>query len=93
MVFNVTRAPTNNIAVRKAVAYLMPRQTIATRVYHGFVTPLYSMPPAGYPSHIDSFATTYGRVPERCEGEGRAHGCGAADAVPARGLVDADALR
>lgn len=63
LTFNVTRQPTNNIAVRKAVAYLMPRQTIATRVYHGFVTPLYSMPPAGYPSHVDSFATTYGRVP------------------------------
>ena len=63
LTFNVTRQPTNNIAVRKAVAYLMPRQAIATRVYHGFVTPLYSMPPAGYPSHVDSFATTYGRVP------------------------------
>ena len=37
LVFNVKRAPTNNLAVRKAIAYLMPRQTIATRVYHGFV--------------------------------------------------------
>ena len=34
LVFNVKRAPTNNPAVRKAVAYLMPRQAIATRVYH-----------------------------------------------------------
>src|SRR5262249_60105586 len=63
LVFNVTRAPTNNAAVRKAVAYLMPRQQIATRVYHNFVQPLYSMPPAGYPSHTDAFATLYGRVP------------------------------
>jgi peptide/nickel transport system substrate-binding protein len=63
MVFNPTRAPTNNIAVRKAIAYLMPRQTIATRVYHGFVKPLYSMVPAGIPGHIDAFASMYGRAP------------------------------
>jgi peptide/nickel transport system substrate-binding protein len=63
LVFNPTRAPTNNIAVRKAIAYLMPRQTIATRVYHGFVQPLYSMVPAGLPGHIDAFASQYGRTP------------------------------
>jgi peptide/nickel transport system substrate-binding protein len=63
MVFNPTRAPTNNPAVRKAIAYLMPRQTIANRVYHGFVAPLYSMVPAGLPGHIDAFATQYGRLP------------------------------
>ena len=61
LVFNVKRAPTNNPAVRKAIAYLMPRQAIASRVYHNFVQPLYSMPPAGYPSHTDAFATLYGR--------------------------------
>jgi peptide/nickel transport system substrate-binding protein len=63
LTFNVTREPTNNIAVRKAVAYLMPRQAIATRVYRGFVQPLYSMPPAGYAAHTDAFATLYGRAP------------------------------
>ena len=63
MVFNPTRAPTNNPAVRKAIAYLMPRQTISNRVYHGFVKPLYSMVPAGLPGHIDAFATMYGRTP------------------------------
>jgi peptide/nickel transport system substrate-binding protein len=40
---------------------MMPRQAIASRVYHNFVQPLYSMPPAGYPSHTDAFATLYGR--------------------------------
>ena len=49
LVFNVKRTPFNNIAVRKAIAYLMPRQTIATRVYHGTVQPLYSMVPKGLP--------------------------------------------
>jgi peptide/nickel transport system substrate-binding protein len=63
LVFNPTRAPTNNLAVRKAIAYLMPRQTIANRVYHGLVQPLYSMVPAGIPGHIDAFATAFGRVP------------------------------
>ncbi|HZR92044.1 MAG TPA: ABC transporter substrate-binding protein [Gaiellaceae bacterium] len=63
LVFNPTRPPTNNIAVRKAIAYLFPRQTIASRVYHGFVQPLYSMVPAGLPGHIDAFKTVYGASP------------------------------
>lgn len=63
LVFNVTRAPFNNLAVRKAIAYLMPRQTIATRVYHGSVKPLYSMVPTGLASHTDAFKTMYGAVP------------------------------
>jgi peptide/nickel transport system substrate-binding protein len=63
LVFNPTRAPTNNPAVRKAIAYLMPRQTISTRVYHGFVKPLFSMVPTGLPGHIDAFASMYGRTP------------------------------
>jgi peptide/nickel transport system substrate-binding protein len=61
--FNVTRSPFNNVAVRRAVAYLMPRQTIASRVYRGYVRPLFSMPPAGMPGHIDAFASVYGRGP------------------------------
>jgi peptide/nickel transport system substrate-binding protein len=63
LTMNVKRPPANNIAVRRAIAYMMPRQTIATRVYHGFVKPLYSMPPAGLPGHTDAFAALYGRAP------------------------------
>ena len=63
LVLNVERPPFNNIAVRRAAAYLMPRQAIASRVYRGTVRPLYSMPPAGLPGHIDAFATQYGRSP------------------------------
>jgi peptide/nickel transport system substrate-binding protein len=63
LVMNVVREPANNIAVRRAIAYLMPRQTIASRVYHGQVQPLYSQVPAGYPGHIDAFASLYGRSP------------------------------
>jgi len=55
--------PTDNLAVRQAIAYLMPRQDIATRVYHGQVKPLYSMVAAGLPGHIDAFKTVYGAAP------------------------------
>jgi peptide/nickel transport system substrate-binding protein len=63
LVLNVKQAPFNNIAVRKALAYLMPRQTIATRVYHGLNKPLFSMVPAGLPGHTDAFKTLYGATP------------------------------
>jgi peptide/nickel transport system substrate-binding protein len=63
LVMNVKRPPANNVAVRRAVAYLMPRQAIAARVYHGQVQPLFSQVPVGYPGHIDAFATVYGRSP------------------------------
>lgn len=69
LVFNVVRPPFNNIAVRKAIAYLMPRQAIASRVYGGTVKPLFSMPPAGLPGHIDAFADLYGRTPNRAAAE------------------------
>jgi peptide/nickel transport system substrate-binding protein len=63
LVLNVKRAPTNKLAVRQALAYVFPRKTIASRVYHGNVAPLYSMVPAGLPGHIDAFATQYGTSP------------------------------
>jgi peptide/nickel transport system substrate-binding protein len=63
LVLNVKMAPTDKLAVRKAIAYLMPRQAIASRVYHGLVKPLYSMVAAGLPGHTDAFKTTYGATP------------------------------
>jgi len=63
LVLNVEREPFDNIAVRRALAYLIPRQAIASRVYNRTVKPLYSMPPAGLPGHIDAFAARYGRAP------------------------------
>jgi peptide/nickel transport system substrate-binding protein len=63
LVFNVKRAPFNNLAVRKALAYLIPRQDIASRVYHGSVKPLYSMVPAGLPGHTDAYKSLYGAAP------------------------------
>ena len=63
LVLDVNKAPTNNLAVRQALAYLMPRQDIATRVYHGQVDPLYSMVPAGLPGHTNAFGEMYGMAP------------------------------
>jgi peptide/nickel transport system substrate-binding protein len=63
LVLNVAREPFNNIAVRRALAYAFPRQAVASRVYRGDVKPLFSMPPAGLPGHVDAFASRYGRAP------------------------------
>jgi peptide/nickel transport system substrate-binding protein len=63
LVFNVKRPPFNNINVRKAIAYLIPRKTIASRVYHGTVAPLYSMVPKGLPGQTDAFKSVYGANP------------------------------
>jgi peptide/nickel transport system substrate-binding protein len=63
LVFNVKRPPYNNINVRKAIAYLFPRQTIASRVYHNTVTPLYSMVPKGLPGANGAYKKVYGAKP------------------------------
>jgi peptide/nickel transport system substrate-binding protein len=63
LVFNVKRPPYNNINVRRAIAYLMPRQVIANRVYHGTVKPLYSMVPQGLPGANKAYKTLYGGAP------------------------------
>lgn len=64
LTLDTTRAPTDKLAVRQAIAYLFPREAIAKQVYHGFVQPLYSMVPAGLPGHEDSFAKMYGKTPD-----------------------------
>jgi peptide/nickel transport system substrate-binding protein len=63
LVLNLGMPPTNKTAVRRAIAFLMPRQVIANRIYHGLVKPLYSMVPAGLPGHTDAFKTRYGASP------------------------------
>jgi peptide/nickel transport system substrate-binding protein len=63
LVFNVKRPPFNNINVRRAIAYLMPRQDIASRVWHNTVKPLYSMVPQGLPGANKAYKTIYGASP------------------------------
>jgi peptide/nickel transport system substrate-binding protein len=76
LVLNVTRPPTDQVAVRKALAYLMPRQDIVRRVYNGTVTPLYSMVPVGLNGHTQAFETTYGASPNRAKAKAMLSGAG-----------------
>jgi peptide/nickel transport system substrate-binding protein len=82
LVLNVTREPTNSLAVRRALAYAFPRQSVATRVYRGDVVPLYSMPPAGLPGHIDAFASRYGRKPNLAKAKATLRAAGLATPLP-----------
>jgi peptide/nickel transport system substrate-binding protein len=82
LVFNVKTAPFDNIAVRKAIAYLMPRQDIATRVYHGSVQPLYSMVPKGLPGASDAYKTLYGASPSKAKAAAVLKAAGVTTPVP-----------
>ena len=82
LTMNVERPPFNNVAVRRAMAYMVPRQSIASRVYRGTVKPLYSMPPAGLPGHVDAFASLYGRVPNIAKAKAELQKAGIAMPLP-----------
>jgi len=59
LVLNYNMAPMDDINVRKAVASLIDRNTIADTVYSGTVTPLYSMVPPGFLGANEAFDTMY----------------------------------
>ncbi|WEV42420.1 ABC transporter substrate-binding protein [Bifidobacterium sp. ESL0682] len=48
------------LAVRQAVADLVDRQEIASKVYKGTYTPMYSYVPSGMMSHTDTLKAAYG---------------------------------
>jgi len=68
MVFNLKTMPGANdaqkLAIRRAVAYTVDRQSIADNVYEGTVDPLYSMVPNGLDGHEDVYKTEYGATPD-----------------------------
>jgi peptide/nickel transport system substrate-binding protein len=82
LVFNVKRPPFNNINVRKAIAYLMPRQTIASRVYHNTVAPLYSMVPQGLPGATKAYKTLYGASPNLAKAKAAMKAAGVKTPLP-----------
>ncbi len=51
-------------AIRQAAAYLIDREAIAKDSYDGTVTPSYSIVPAGFAGHKDSFKEVYGAAPD-----------------------------
>ncbi len=55
IVFNVKKAPFDNVLVRRAIAYAVNRQEIINDVFYGLARPLYSMIPMGMWGHEDVF--------------------------------------
>jgi peptide/nickel transport system substrate-binding protein len=51
-------------AVRQAVAQTIDRESIASNVYNGTATPLYSMIPSGLRFHTEAFSDAYGEAPD-----------------------------
>ncbi|HEU5033193.1 MAG TPA: ABC transporter substrate-binding protein [Mycobacteriales bacterium] len=68
LVFNLKTMPGSNDAqkraIRRAVAYLIDRQSIATNVYKNTVQPLYSMVPKGLAGQEDVYKTEFGASPD-----------------------------
>jgi len=58
--FNVTKKPTDNKAVRQAVAQIIDREAITNQIYKGTATPLYSPLASAFAGHKDSFKDKYG---------------------------------
>ena len=68
LAFNLKLMPGANdaqkLAIRQAVAYLVNRSSIASNVYQGTVTPLYSLIPSALSGATDAFQTTFGASPD-----------------------------
>jgi peptide/nickel transport system substrate-binding protein len=68
LVFNEKLQPGDNdaqkLAIRRAVAYTIDRQAIASNVYDGTVKPLYSMVPQGLQFATEPFKDEYGASPD-----------------------------
>jgi peptide/nickel transport system substrate-binding protein len=60
MVFDTTRAPFDNVAVRRAVAQAVDRESLARDVYDRTVQPLYSLVPEGISGHTTPYFDRYG---------------------------------
>jgi len=69
LVFNNKTMPGDNDAqkraIRRAAAYLMPREDIASNVYQDTVTPLYTMVAKGLPGAEDVYKTEFGESPDK----------------------------
>jgi peptide/nickel transport system substrate-binding protein len=59
----------SEIAVRKAVSYLIDREAIAERAYSGTVEPLWSIVPPSFPGSTEAFKDVYGAQPDQAAAE------------------------
>ena len=62
--FNLSLPPSEELAVRRAIAYSIDRQAILDNVYDGRGTPLYSMINAGFGGATEAYADEYGSTPD-----------------------------
>ncbi|ANW21228.1 ABC transporter substrate-binding protein [Streptomyces clavuligerus] len=60
LVFNAKDPQAGKLAVRRAVAQLVDRGALVSKVYHGTAEPLYSMVPKGIAGHSTVFFDRYG---------------------------------
>lgn len=60
LVFNPKDPAAKNPAVRKAVAQIVDRSALVSKVYQGTAEPLYSMVPKGVAGHTTPFFDTFG---------------------------------
>jgi peptide/nickel transport system substrate-binding protein len=69
IVFNLKTMPGDNdaqkLAIRRAIAYSIDRQQIATKVFQDQYQPAYSMVPDGFPGHVDAFKDEFGASPDK----------------------------
>ena len=63
-------------AIRRAIAYLVNRQSQVKNVYDGTVTPLYSLIPNALSGHTNSFQTRYGGSPSLSKAKAVLKGAG-----------------
>ncbi|MGP4047457.1 ABC transporter substrate-binding protein [Streptomyces sp. 2A115] len=69
LVFNMEDPVAGKLGVRKAIAYLLDRDALMSKVYENTATPLYSIIPAGITGHNTAFFNTYGARPSRAKAE------------------------
>ncbi|HET6815965.1 MAG TPA: ABC transporter substrate-binding protein [Mycobacteriales bacterium] len=73
LVFNLKTmpggSPAQKRAIRRAVAFLIDRQSIATNVYQGTVQPLYTMVAKGLAGAEDVYKTEYGATPDKSKAQ------------------------
>jgi peptide/nickel transport system substrate-binding protein len=73
MVFNLKTMPGNTpaqkLAIRRAIAFLIDRDSIVKNVYQGTVDALYSMVPAGLDGHEDVYKSEFGATPSKAKAQ------------------------
>jgi peptide/nickel transport system substrate-binding protein len=64
MSLNTVSGPVSNVAVRRAIAALINRDTITSVAFQHAYSPAYTIVPSSIANATSSFATKYGRTPE-----------------------------